>query len=128
MGLMRALRFFALKLIPLFAVSGYLIYRQNPPVAYAWVGFGLALILAGMVWPRLLWPLQRGLEWLGAALRRLMTRILLEGIYLLIVTPLAWFARRIGKTFLDLTTAPDAPSYFIRRGKDSTPGNYEKGW
>jgi hypothetical protein len=93
---MRAERLFALKLLPLFAVSGYLLYRHHSAIGFAWMTFGACLIGSGLVWPSMVSPIKKAVDWLGHTLRSFLVRALLETIYFLIVTPLAWFARRIG--------------------------------
>jgi hypothetical protein len=126
---MKASRWFAVKLIPLFCVSGYLLHRHHPVLAKGWWLFGAALLVVGWLFPKWLLPLNALFHWVGKTLRLWMARLILESLYCIVLTPLAWLARRLGKSFLDLNIDSQRTSYFIRRGgKPRSAMEYEKGY
>lgn len=124
-----ATRGFALRLILLFSITGFVISRKNLTVALAWVSFGALVILAGLIRPTLLNPLHHGMTALGHWLRARITHFALVMLYYAVLTPVAWIARITGKRFLELQADPKAESYFIRRKPEAVDSTaYEKGY
>ncbi len=76
---------------------------------HAWqpvVGIGSALILAGLVFPRLLAPFYKCWMALGAALGFVVTRVILAIAFYVIITPIAVVMRLLGKRFLETEFRP----------------------
>jgi len=83
---------------------------------------GGLLIIAAIVAPKLLLPLQKIWMSLAVILGFIMTRVILLVLFYLILTPIGLIARIFGKDFLDLKLNKDKVSYWnLRQGK-----NYEK--
>lgn len=88
---------------------------------------GSFLILAALIYPNILKPLNK--IWMGLAvlLGFVMTKVILAILFFLVLTPIALIAKISGKKFLDLNMNKAASSYWIKRNKLNTaPENYEK--
>jgi Na+-transporting NADH:ubiquinone oxidoreductase subunit NqrB len=86
-----------------------------------WIaGIGAALVVLGLVFPPVLKPLQK--IWMAAALAMgwVMSRVILMGIFFVILTPLALILRVQGKKFLQKrTSALIEKSYWNLRGAET---------
>lgn len=81
-----------------------------------WAGFVAGVFLvAALVAPKALAPLNRIWTLLGAALHRITNPMILGVFFYLVFAPLGWFMRLMGKDFLRLERLPSADSYWIRR-------------
>jgi saxitoxin biosynthesis operon SxtJ-like protein len=110
----------------LLALAAWLLWRQRAPVLWLALGGGGALlVLAGALVPgRLRAPY---LGWMTAALAIgwVMSRVVLTGVFAVVLIPLALLARLTGKRFLALERDPTAKSYWVRR-KPGSSGRYER--
>jgi hypothetical protein len=88
-----------------------------------WWSLGLAIAFLGfaLLWPAGLRPLNYLWFKLGLALHRLVSPLVLGGIFFGTVTPLALVMRALGKDPLRLRLDPDAPSYWIPREPPGPP-------
>jgi hypothetical protein len=71
--------------------------------------------LVALARPAVLRPLNRIWTQLGLLLNRVTSPVILGLIFFLVVTPLGWLMRRIGKDSLKLRSDPAARSYWIPR-------------
>jgi Saxitoxin biosynthesis operon protein SxtJ len=82
-----------------------------------WPWLALPLLLAGLGLgaPRLLLPVY--LPWMGFAkiLGWIMTRVLLGLLFVLVISPIAIFAKLFGKRFLEMRPDAKAESYWEKR-------------
>jgi hypothetical protein len=78
-------------------------------------GLSGVFILAGLLAPKILAPLNRIWTALGVALHHVTNPLVLGIFFYGVFTPLGWVLRRMGKDFLRLRSAPDATSYWIPR-------------
>jgi hypothetical protein len=78
-----------------------------------------AFLMAAVVAPRILAHLNRAWTALGALLQAVVNPLVLGVLFYLVFTPFGWMLRRLGKDFLRMQPAPDAPTYWIPR---SPPG------
>jgi len=102
-------------------------WREKPFYPYLFA-VSLALIFCGALLPRVLKPIY--VAWMTAALLIgwVMSRVLLSLVFYLIVTPIGFLARLMGKDFLDLKFKDDKESYWIPRESLSklTQSDFEK--
>jgi hypothetical protein len=99
--------FFALvALLPL--LRGHAVRRWPWPLC-------ALFLLAAMVAPKILAPLNRAWTALGTVLHAVVNPIVLGVLFYLVFTPFGWVLRRTGKDFLRLRPAPGASSYWIAR-------------
>jgi hypothetical protein len=100
--------------IVLFLISGYLYMTGS--AAFAWVGLaGAALVLAGLIAPRFLHPLNRAWTKLSLLLGRVMTPIIMAVVYFLTVFPIGLALRLSGKDPLSLKRGTDRETYWVMR-------------
>ena len=95
-------------------IGGLLLWRQSPAYPY-FLCAGGALVVLGLLLPRVLMPLQK--VWMGFAVIMgwFMTRLILGILFYLILTPLSLSMRLFGKRFLDKKPDPSLDSYWHRR-------------
>ncbi len=110
----------------LVAVGAWIAHRHGtPPMRDAAAIVGLALLVAGALFPSRLRVPYRIWMALAFALGWVMSRVALTVLFALVVTPVAIVARIAGKRFLGLPAEPDAATYWIRR-EGGRPSRYDK--
>jgi len=105
----------------LVAIAAYRLIGGPAPdiAAYVLLAVGIPLILLGLVWPRVLAPLNRGWIRLGLLLSRIANPVVMALIFYLTILPIGLAIRLAGKDPLQRRWAPEAASYWIER---SPPG------
>ncbi len=76
---------------------------------------GSALVVLGVVAPRLLAPLNRAWMRLGLLLGRVVSPVALGIIYATTIVPIGLFMRLRGKDLLHLRRQPELPTYWIAK-------------
>jgi len=119
----RDLRNFAYIIGGIFLALGVWFYLAG---RYAWQavgGVGLALVLAGLLFPRLLTPFHKIWMALGVVLGFVITRVILVTVFFVVITPLAVVMRLLGKRPLEMEFRPkNAPgTYWHYRGTGAPP-------
>lgn len=79
------------------------------------IAAGAGLILVGLFAPGLLKPFQRVWMILAVILGWFMTRLILSGLFFIILTPTALLARWRRKPVISMKPDPSRPSYWIFR-------------
>lgn len=85
-------------------------------IASALLGFGL--LVAAFWKPRRLRRLNRGWQWLGMALGRIVSPVVLGALFFLLLTPVALLVRALGRDALRLRSR-QATSYWVTRDETS---------
>ncbi|MBI1883577.1 MAG: hypothetical protein HYS08_05170 [Chlamydiae bacterium] len=104
--------------------SGWLIFRKSFSLPrFIIFGSGIFLVISGIFYPGILRGVYR--VWMGIAflLGSIVSRLILLLLFYLVMTPLGFIAKVMGKKFLDLEFDKKKDSYWIN--KDETV-NYEK--
>lgn len=95
-------------------VGGLPLLRGGEPRVWAW-GVALAFGLITVVRPTLLRPLNLAWAHLGALLNKIVSPLVLGGLFLLVVTPMGLYQRARGRDLLRLKRDPKVASYWIPR-------------
>jgi hypothetical protein len=108
-------------------LGGWLLWRNKP----AWPGLltpGALLVLLGLVVPRTLKTVYVAWMLLAFTLGLVVSTVMLTLFYFLVITPIAFVGRMIGKDFLSEKLDPDAESYWLQRDRSVVrqPADYEK--
>ena len=112
--------------IILLIIAAILFWKQKPSFLY-FFPVGLFLVLAGLLTPALLRPLNKGWMIFSILLGWVMTRVILSVLYYIILTPIGIIAKISGKHFLDLKIDKSKLSYWeIRNKAEINPANYER--
>lgn len=112
--------------IILILIAALLFWKKNPYFFYIFP-VGLFLVLAGLLTPSLLRPLNKGWMIFSVLLGWVMTRVILSVLYYIILTPIGFIAKISGKHFLDLKIDKARGSYWeIRKKADIKPADYER--
>jgi hypothetical protein len=124
----RDLRKFGLMVGGAFAGLALALWLRHS-AAWPWVLTPAAvLFVLGGAWPQ-------GLKWvyvgwmaLAFALGHMVSTLLLTLLFYLVVTPIGWLARCLGRDFLDRKWSRQAPSYWIPRdpSKARNRADYER--
>lgn len=108
-------RSFGLVFAAFFALIGLLpLLLGRSPRAWA-LGVGGVFLLAALLFPSVLAPLNRLWLRLGMLLHRIVSPIALGIMFFLVITPMGLVMRAMGKDFLRLRLDPEARSYWIPR-------------
>lgn len=94
-------------------LTGLLVWRGHGVPAVVLAGVGSALLLAGLVIPEHLGPVQRGWMALALALSKVTTPVFMGITFFLVITPTGFLVRRFGRN--PMTRVPDEGSYWVRR-------------
>lgn len=123
----RELRNFGLTLGVAFAALGgvWLYVGRFHNLATVFVILGAMMILAGLAAPRALAKPYRAWMAFAEALGAVMTRIILAVLYWLVVTPISFVLRMMGKDLLGRRGAKRA-SYWVDMTAQLGPRHYEK--
>ena len=107
-------------------IAVLLFYFEKQSVIYFAV-VGVFLVLAGLIYPRILKPLNK--VWMGLAITLgfIMSRLILMILFYLVLTPIAFIARVFGKKFMVLKFDKSAMTYWEKRSIiQKKPIDYER--
>ena len=123
----RDLRNFGLVVGAILAVIGGIFFWFGRDSYPYFLVLGVFLIFLGLLWPKILLPLQK--LWMIAAVMIgwLMTRVILGLLFYLAITPINLFSRLAGKKFLDVEIDRTRKSYWnYRTEQEKERSAYEK--
>lgn len=98
-------------------LGGLLTWRGYPVPAALLAGVGGSLLLAGVLVPRSLGPVQRGWMAFALALSRVTTPIFMGVTFFLVITPTGYLVRRFSRN--PVTRTPQEGSFWVRRPQGS---------
>ena len=112
--------------IVLLLIAFFLIWKHKPSQFY-FLSIGAILILSGLLFPLILFPLNKVWMTLAILLGWLITRVILSVLFYLVITPISLIARISGKHFLDLKIDKTRASYWEKRKNvPSSSVDYER--
>jgi Saxitoxin biosynthesis operon protein SxtJ len=114
-------RTFGMVLAAFFALIGILPLLRGHPVRLWALPLSAIFLLAALIAPTMLAPLNRIWTALGALLHKITNPIILGVFFYLVFTPFGALMRLFGKDFLRLKLDPDAESYWIVRQPAGPP-------
>jgi hypothetical protein len=110
----------------LILIAAVLFWNQKDGYIYFGI-IGILLVLAGLIKPVILRPLNKAWMTLAILMGWVMTRVILIILFYIVVTPTAFFAKIFKKSFLDLKIDKSRNTYWeIRKNKEIQPEDYEK--
>ena len=112
----KELRQFGLLVGAVFSVIGLwpLVFRGEPLRLWA-LGIGGLLIVCGGILPQLLAPIHKGWMWVGHIMGWVNTRILLGIVFYVLVTPIGFVFRLMGKDTMRQAFAESSTTYRVVR-------------
>ena len=111
--------------IALLIISGILFWKEKESFIY-FSAIGIGLLLAGIVLPGILKPLNKAWMTLAILMGWVMTRVILTILFYIVLTPTAFIAKVFKKKFLELKIDRSRNSYWeLRDKKHITPQDYE---
>ena len=122
----RALRSFGLLLAGVSGAAALLLYRKGLASWQVWAAVAAVLAIAGTLGPALLRAPYRVWMSVGMLLGWLMTRIILFLAFVIVMTPMGWLVRALGKDVLDQRIDRQAGSYWKERRKATGREQYTK--
>jgi hypothetical protein len=114
-------RTFGMVLAVFFALIGLLPLLRGHPLRLWALPLSGIFLLAALVAPAMLAPLNRVWTALGALLHKITNPIILGVFFYLVFTPFGSLLRLLGKDFLRLKWVPDGESYWILRRPPGPP-------
>lgn len=81
-------------------------------VLWPWI-LGAALLIPGLVAPALLAPVYKAWMWLGLALNKIVSPVVLGALFFLVFLPYGLVMRLMGRDPLHLRLEPEATSYRV---------------
>lgn len=97
-------------------IATFLLWREKSSYLYFYI-VAAALILLGMLAPKILLPLQKAWMGLSVIMGFCMARVILFMIFYIVITPIGLAARLLRKDFLNLKMEKTAESYWIERDR-----------
>ena len=125
----RDMKKFGITMAVAFGVLAILLFffGSHPERAYWFGGIGAAFLVLGFLLPSILRPFHKWWMGLALVLGYFMSRLLLTLLFFLVITPIGFFMRFVGKDLLNEKLQPDAETYWIKRDKqDVEPDRYQK--
>ncbi len=111
----RDLRNFGLAVGGICLILGFWFLYRGRSTSFIFILIGAALVLLGLVSPRILQPVYKVWMTLAVAMGFLMTNIILTVFFYFVMTPFAFILRLSGKRFLDLGFRTGQKSYWNYR-------------
>ena len=94
---------------------------HHHPIRWWSAGLSAAFLLAALLWPSLLHPLNRLWTGLAVLLNRIVTPIVTGVLFYVVVTPISILFRLQGKDTLRLSADTGASTYWIERDPKGPP-------
>lgn len=106
---------------------GIVLYFSGKSSSVIIGGLGVLLVLFGLILPTILKPLNKIWMIIAVVLGWFMSRLILFILYYIVITPLGFFLKLIGKDFLHRKIVKNTESYWeIRDKKISEQIDYER--
>lgn len=112
--------------VPLALIGGVLLWRGRIPVGSVLVGLGAFFLLSGLLFPRVLGPVEKAWMRLAEVIGAVMTRVILTVVYIVVMTPTGLFMRLRRRDLLKMKFDPEADSYWIPTEPDGPASRPEK--
>jgi len=110
--------------IAFLVLAGIVLWRGRQTVSWGLGGIGALLILAGLVAPTRLGPVERAWYGLAAAISKVTTPIIMGILYFVILTPAGILMRLFGRN--SLVRASASESAWVRRPEGARRGDLER--
>jgi hypothetical protein len=108
-------RNFGLTLAAAFTAIGILCLWKHSHFALYWLGVALVFGVLAVLYPAVLWPLNRAWLMIGLLLHQIITPLVMGLIFFLVITPFGLIMRAMGKDPLRLKCDEAVQSYWILR-------------
>jgi hypothetical protein len=114
---------FGLLFFIVFTVIGLwpLIDGRNPRVIFFLIA--IIFLILGLLNSKLLTPLNKLWVKFGELLGKIIAPIVMAAVYFLVLTPISFLTKILGKDFLKIKFSNKTNSYWIKREKDPGPMN-----
>ena len=110
--------------IAFLVLAGVVRWRGKPTVSMVLGAIGALLIVAGLVAPTRLGPVERAWYGLAAAISKVTTPIIMGILYFVIMTPAGLLMRTFGRN--NLVRASATESAWVRRPENARRGDLER--
>jgi hypothetical protein len=109
-----------------FAIAGWNLYKQRTQIAYPAGAIGAVLAFLGLAVPAGARAFHAGWMKLAHALGWVNSRILLGGMFYLVMTPVGWIVRLTGGDPLNRRKAPQETYWIPRKVSRPAPEQFER--
>jgi len=125
----KRIRKFAVTMAVAFSILGALVffYFEKQTAGYVMWGMAGGMLVLGLPYPPLLWPIERGWYYFAFALGWINMRILLSAVFYVLFVPVGLFMKLIGRDPLDRKIDRSAETYWKEREQaPADPESYER--
>ncbi len=98
--------------------------NHTPTIRIIFIGFGIFLLISGLVYPRILRPVYQVWMCLALSIGGLISRLILTILFFFVMTPIGLMLKLFGKKMLDIKQKGEKDTYWIPRTDRKV--NYEK--
>ena len=109
----RNLRRFGFAFGTAITILGSLLWWREKAAAPWILGLAATVLLAALIAPRVLWPLEKLLSTLLRALMVAVTYVVLVFSYIFVFTPIGWLLKLMGKDLLELRFPGEQTTYWV---------------
>ena len=111
-------RIFGLLFFLVFFIIAFWSFRGDVDQIKVWsIGFSVVFLVLGLINSKLLTPLNKSWHYLGIVLGMVVSPIVMGIIYFLVVSPIGFIMRLLGKDLLRLKFDKNIKSYWINKDK-----------
>lgn len=110
--------------IAFLVLAAFFLWRNKDQIAMVGGSLGALLVLAGLVVPTRLGPIERAWMRLAHLISKVTTPVFMGVLYALVFTPVGWIMRLVGKRPLRHSEA--AGGFWVARVKDDRRGNLQR--
>ena len=97
-------------------IGGFIVYKHGPIFRSTyWFASSFLLLVLGFYFPRVLHPLWKAWMKLAHVLNKVVTGIILSIMWTLVLLPISFLLRIIGKKVMDLSYDPSVETYWEER-------------
>ena len=123
----REIIIFAIVIAALLFIIGFILKKQSSDYSMLFFIAAILLVLLAYIFPRLLKPVHKLWMSMGIIMGAGVTFIILSVLLYLLITPISFLARWMGKDFLDIKMSRDSKSYWIsKEDREFKKESYEK--
>jgi len=121
------LRKFGLTVGAVFILLAVLLFLKQNGLFFYFGTIGFFLLLTGLIFPKILRPINKIWMTIAILLGWISTRVILTILFFIILTPISFLSKLFGKRFLSSGIDYDRESYWEARDKKKlSPADYEK--
>ena len=123
---LKELRKFGFVMAAAFGIFGLLFLWREKPIWYYLIGLSGFFLFAGLIYPRILQPIEWAWMKMAQFIGSIMTRVILTLTFFIVITPLGLLMRIFAKKTIDVRFRREAGSYWVPVEEDGPTSRPDK--